>query len=685
MQSNNVNREMGKEYISSLDGLRAIAIIGVLVYHIDHTLLSGGFIGVDIFFVISGYIITKNISQDLNNSNFSLSFFYIKRIARLFPSLAIVICFSLIAAYFVVGGDRLSQYGQTGLYSALSVSNIYFWLNSGYFEDSSQTNIFIHTWSLSVEEQFYLIWPILLVFIFYVAQKRALVIFILLFIIGAAFSLCLSLYFPSAMFYLMPARVFQFSIGAVVALVHLRHGMTPVFLNPFRSTVGFVIGLLLILYSYWTADGVAYSFWAAALTPTVGAALAILTLSNPVASRGLGNPFMTMIGVRAYSLYLIHWPVIVLSKLYWGSNLSILGVGAQIVVIAALTELLHQGIEKPLRIRSSNENPGVSGRAATVAGIAIVTTAFSAHVWALNKSAIILERNTAHVSVNEMHNGDSVVSDDPVGDRHERFAQRISVIQTNHGSVTRYAQSLWAQWVNYDGMPGRCQLGGRDPLSEMDWSVCMPQDARPTTVLLGDSLGREGFEVLRASGSVGTMAIVSKAGCLPVFPQRAQYSPPGCEELNSLRFDYIVHESVETVVLVGNWRNGTVEEITGTVEYLVSLGKRVVLFAPRPAFTESVPVLLDSAAGQRAAEDLSRYLQYDYEAMNAELTAAFSGAERDVFILRWADVLCPDGLCSSFFSEGTMIFLDDVHLTREATELVGLDMASEISAAINPG
>ena len=166
-----VSTGFGRSYIPSIDGLRAIAVGLVLLYHAGFSSFSGGFIGVDIFFVISGFLISANILKQHKAGTFSFSAFYKRRCARLFPALLTVAFFTLIASYFIVSPDDLKRVGVSGFYSSISVSNVFFWFESDYFDRASEAKPFLHTWSLSVEEQFYLIWPTLLV-VFYLIGKK---------------------------------------------------------------------------------------------------------------------------------------------------------------------------------------------------------------------------------------------------------------------------------------------------------------------------------------------------------------------------------------------------------------------------------------------------------------------------------------------------------------------------------
>lgn len=159
-------------YIASIDGLRAIAVMLVVFFHAGFSWMGGGFVGVDVFFVISGFLITGNIIQQKDNQTFSYLKFYKKRAARLLPALFVVITLSLIAAFFIISPADIERFGKSSLFASLSLSNIFFYIESGYFDSSSEYKPLLHTWSLAVEEQFYIFWPALLGVLYVMGGKK---------------------------------------------------------------------------------------------------------------------------------------------------------------------------------------------------------------------------------------------------------------------------------------------------------------------------------------------------------------------------------------------------------------------------------------------------------------------------------------------------------------------------------
>jgi len=187
----------------------------VIFYHMGFDTFSGGYVGVDIFFVISGYLITSNITDRLKSGSFSFSDFYIRRLRRLIPALLFTYLFVLVCGFLLLSIEHYSRLGQSTVYAIFAISNFYFWSESGYFDSLANIKPLLHLWSLAVEEQFYLVWPTLLLILYKIKEVRyqySLLLFLSL------VSLLASEYYlkidPDAVFYLAPFRVFEFTIGA---------------------------------------------------------------------------------------------------------------------------------------------------------------------------------------------------------------------------------------------------------------------------------------------------------------------------------------------------------------------------------------------------------------------------------------------------------------------------------------
>lgn len=298
-------------YRDDIQILRAIAILGVLFYHYQLFNVTGGFTGVDVFFVISGYLITAQI---LKNPIYDISDLYNflgKRFFRLYPAYYIMICITLVVSWVVLSPRQYVLLLNSGLFSILGISNFYYWLESGYFDSGAFEKPLLHTWSLSIEFQFYLIWVIFFKIIINYREK----ILLSLFALGLlAFFLCaytMQLNQSSA-FYLIFFRIWEFCLGAVIIYMpkYRRNGHIV-------NDVLYVMGLSLILFSFIFFDKFTSFPGYNALIPVTGAALAIYSGASSVLSARLSRNYILLFTGRvSYSLYLVHWPFITIISMY---------------------------------------------------------------------------------------------------------------------------------------------------------------------------------------------------------------------------------------------------------------------------------------------------------------------------------------------------------------------------------
>lgn len=293
---------------NDINGLRAIAVIGVVLFHFDSSLLGGGYAGVDVFFVISGFLMTGVIFSGIEKNNFSIINFYVARANRIIPALAFLcICLFIFCWFFLTPLDA-RLLGQHIASSATFLSNFIYLREAGYFDPSSHGKWLLHTWSLSVEWQFYIIYPLLLVFLKKYIDCRILKVLVLIgCILGFIISVIGTYYWPSHAYYLLPTRFWEMLAGGVAYLY-------PLTLKDVNRRLLEIFGILLIIWSYFIFDkGDAWPGYLAVF-PVIGAYL--LILSNRHNSRLTNNCFMQKIGLWSYSIYLWHWPLVVLGIYY---------------------------------------------------------------------------------------------------------------------------------------------------------------------------------------------------------------------------------------------------------------------------------------------------------------------------------------------------------------------------------
>jgi len=270
------------KYRPEVDGLRAVAVIPVILFHAGFSFFSGGYIGVDIFFVISGYLITTIIYRELESGKFSIINFYEKRSRRILPLLFFIVFISIPLAWFGLFNIDMIDFSQSLVAIPVFSSNVLFWLEADYFDTASELKPLLHTWSLAVEEQFYLFFPITLLVIWKINKNYILPSILIVGFVSLIFSQWASVNFPTANFYLLPSRAWELAVGSVVGIL-LHKNST--FVNSFNKTKMANIlswtGLLMITYSILIFDGNTPYPSLYTLIPTLGTALIICFLPAP--------------------------------------------------------------------------------------------------------------------------------------------------------------------------------------------------------------------------------------------------------------------------------------------------------------------------------------------------------------------------------------------------------------------
>jgi len=297
------------QYRPAIDGLRSIAVAAVLVFHLSPPLLPGGFLGVDLFFVISGFLITSIVLEESVRGEFSFLRFYQRRIARIFPLMLLVILATCVAAYFIYPGEDSAATGAAGVAAVASLANLKFMVQGDYFKLQPDTQPLLHTWSLSVEEQFYLFLPpaIILLHMGHGSKRRIAKGLAWCLIGSLAFSIWLTGRNPSWAFYLMPSRAWELLTGSLAAIGMVRFGA----FNRVPWSAFLIIGLAGIAWSIAIVDETyAFPGWVA-IVPVLSTAMVLVSerfVDDGVLVYLLRHRWLVGIGKISYSLYLWHWP-----------------------------------------------------------------------------------------------------------------------------------------------------------------------------------------------------------------------------------------------------------------------------------------------------------------------------------------------------------------------------------------
>ena len=380
-----------KVYLPFIDGLRALAVLPVVFFHANFKHFEGGFVGVDIFFVISGFLITQLIINDLEKNNFNIFSFYTRRARRILPILFFVIFISIVFAVFLMNPTQLNLYVNQVFSVILFISNFFFWQNTGYFDPSTEIQPLLHTWSLAVEEQFYIFFPIFLLFVFKFFRKK--IFFIIIFIsilslllaqIGGNFKLKnISLFYPflnlpfdffwqagSANFYLPFGRAWELLIGSLIAIKFKKIN------NDNQNYCNFfsLIGLSLIIFSiFFYSKRIQYpSIYT--IIPCLGTALIIMyTNKKTVLFKILTFKPLIQLGLISYSFYLWHQPIFSFSRIHYGADLSISNSLGLIIISLILSLLSWKYIEQPFRNKKKvNDNSFFKSLSVFLLGLILV-------------------------------------------------------------------------------------------------------------------------------------------------------------------------------------------------------------------------------------------------------------------------------------------------------------------------
>ena len=358
-------------YKAHIDGLRALAVLPVVFFHAGFSWFKGGFVGVDIFFVISGFLITSIILKEKNNKRFSLPKFYLRRIRRIVPALFLVTVFTIPFSFFLMTDNDLKIFSQSVLSVIFFISNLFFWKQGGYFGIESELSPLLHTWSLGVEEQFYIFFPIFLILIWKIKKSFLIPSIIAISLIslastqiGGNFKISnLTSIFPYfklpfewiwqagiSNFYSPFGRIWELMIGALISFYLQKKTIKENFINNFYS----LFGLFLIIFSITTfSDNYKYpNFFA--LIPTVGTALIIIfTTKKTYLNKILSNDILVKIGLISFSFYLWHQPLLAFSRIYFVSNLSLIYTCFIIILSLILSYFSWKYIEQPFRDKNT--------------------------------------------------------------------------------------------------------------------------------------------------------------------------------------------------------------------------------------------------------------------------------------------------------------------------------------------
>ena len=606
----------GLTYRADIDGLRAVAVLAVVAYHAFPRHVGGGYLGVDVFFVISGFLITRLILDGLERDAFSLTAFFGRRVRRLFPALCLVLLFVLAAGWRLLLPDEYAALGTHAAAGAAFSANFVSWQTAGYFDVHADRKPLLHLWSLGVEEQFYLVWPAVLAVIW---RRRA----NLFVVISVAALVSLALWFAladahaDAAFYLLPSRFWQILAGALLA----RPSVAARYASASRSFAegSVALGLTLIAASVMLADGATPGVWA--LAPVAGAMLCVAFAPRAkIGRRALSWGPLVGIGLISYPLYLWHWPLLSFARITtWGDPLWPVRV-ALVILAALLAWATYAWVERPIRARRW---PRVTApRLAAALGLVC--------------------------------------------------AGAVAVAATG-GVASRLARSPYLQIDRGFSVV----LPGTESCDEdsSDLTQCRTSTDAPKVAIVGDSHADALFYGFLNSGDAyySQVLLMTQAGCQPALQRQRQ---AGCEpHMRSVVEALRARSSVELVVLTGNSAfadEQPVEAIAAMaegyarmIETLRAAGKRVVVVADVPHVPFDPADCMRPRTFTRSPEADTLCRAYPimprpgYDAFLAQLAARLS----DLDLFDPAPVFCDSAGCHAFVDQVPQ-YKDGAHLSH---------------------
>ena len=624
---------MAMIYRREIDGLRALAVLPVILFHAGFSAFGGGFVGVDIFFVISGYLITSIILDEHYKRHFTFTDFYLRRARRILPALFLVIfvCFPFAWQWYLP--IDMKEFSQSVIATTTFLSNFFFWLKTGYFDTEAELKPLLHTWSLAVEEQYYLIFPFLFICLLRFQKKHTFWLLSLLAIISLAYAQWLSAKNPSANFFLFPSRLWELLIGALIAL-SLFHQSKPFGSHDLRQFAS-VIGLILIvssivLYSSDTPYPSVYT-----LLPTCGTALIILFADKEnLVGRILSSKAFVGIGILSYSAYLWHQPLLAFARYRTLGEVSIELVFALLVATFCLAYLSWRFVENPFR-----------------KGARVSNSLFIFLFLSLGISLILAAM---------------------LGHRTNGFVHR----QSGKLPAEYFTQAQANRKFNY-GIDNKLCISNEASLCQVTAYTANGKNI----LLLGDSHSSDftnQFKIYATNNNLNAWQM-SITGCAYLFSQLS--INPECQKAKSMLLEKIEGRAFDEVILVGNYFYHTmvgptasqqldINAVIDLIDQMLKSNVEVIFFMPRMNFNFSPPRaaildrleklhLMSTVSNEQAwlsgIDSLRKYKNFHVYDQNATLLKAGCG-ELECFTGHTKDM--------------RPLYRDSSHLTESGSELL---------------
>lgn len=613
---------MAPSYRPDIDGLRAVAVLAVVGFHAFPTWITGGFIGVDIFFVISGYLISTILLNSLAARRFSLGDFYARRVKRIFPALLTVLAASAVAGWFTLLPDDYRKLAQHTLAGAGFASNLLLWSESGYFDADAATKPLLHLWSLGLEEQFYIVWPLLL----WAAHKlRANLpaMTLLLAVASLALQATQIRSDPTAAFYSPPARFWELLAGCLLAMW-----------KPAGGNVVSITGtaLLAVGFALITEQSAFPGGWAA--LPVAGAVLLIAAGPEALLNRWvLSNPVMVWFGLISFPLYLWHWPLLAFARILETARPPFTTRAAAVAASILLAWLTYRFVEKPIRFGPRSRTVPAA-LAATMAAIGMV-----AYLGYLKGG---------------------------FPTRFPPMVQAVTQFQYDHAVDYREGSCLLFPEQDYAAFAD-CASG---------------PSGKPTILLWGDSYAAHLYSgSVAVLGPQYRIVQRTSASCPPILDLDIDQRPH-CLAINDKIHAWVLRERPAKVVLSAKWTKFSTTEIDGitrklqaTIAQLRAEGvSGLTLVGPFPVWQDSLVKQLYKYALIHKPQTLPARMTFGLDPYFRQLSPRFEDVADQTgigYVSPWK-ILCNESGCLTRMGESaeTLASFDEGHLTRLASQYV---------------
>lgn len=618
-------------------------MLAVIFYHADHSLVPGGYAGVDIFFVISGFLITSMILKDHAAGTFSLSKFWERRVRRIFPAMMAMMGGTLIAALIILFPRDLKSFGMEVVAQSFFSANFLFAAQAGYSDLQSTFKPLLHMWSLAVEEQFYLLFPILMMACLKVSRRRTALWLGILLVISYLICIVGSLYDPSPSFYLLPMRSWEFLIGALLPF------LPRIVFSRFEYELLSATALSALFYTFFCQEDFTTNLWAVMVLPCV--ATAMLLWLQPHSPTWIGRLLslapVRAIGIISYSLYLWHWPVFIYASYLSVRPLNLSEIFILLAAVFVMSGLSWALIERPVRQKKILPGQAQLFRAALLGSI----------TFALLGGAIYISDGAPW-----------------------RFSSAINT----------YAAAAESNDLLDRCLPSPVYKAGRDKLCHIG-----PRGAKPEYLVFGDSFALAQIPVLEkaAASSKHAGLIASHNSCPPLFDvnRPGQSGIYHCREFNDAIKAVIVQSGVKNVMLVARWsaygnlymlsEDGTdddwvpeqspkvfIKALRATVRELQSQGISVWIVQAPPEYPFDVPRRLAATVRSGGDPRLVGQSLADYHQNQALFKEALQGLS-DVRMISFEKVMCTEDWCQTELG-GISLYRDTHHFSAQGALLM---------------